>query len=330
MHDLISRTYDVASAQVSKQQLMTEIADFFEVRAAALISIAETRAPNLVCCGASGKIAGGDRFIQILRTDLSNEGVEYLLASNFSANLEKEDGGRYTLLLDTDVAPIAGDETENTRAHALLPHIVRSVNLSEWGDTSVRVAAEVADELRAQLTPATIVLDETNRVADINDKAASLLQTCNGIREVSGRLELADAVMTAQFRKCVRMQISNARSGPVFLNISTRDGEENLTLLLKRREKPTRGVVIYVRCLRTSSLIVPAHIVQRYELSPKEVRLTVGLLQGKSLATLADEFSVSTHTLRAQIKSVFRKTNVSSQAALILLVLDDHSSVFEH
>lgn len=329
MHDLISRTYDLASLQISKHELMSEVAEFFSARAAALIASATPNSPDLICCGASRKIAGGDNFIRVLRSNLSQAGVDHLVASNLNANLDERDGRRYTLLLDADTALIDGRDTGNARAKALLPHIVRSMNVSEWSDKTARVARQAVGHLRKELTPATIVLDETSRIVDINNKAILLLQSCNGIKDVGGRLEMSVPAMAGQLRVLLRSQLNDPRAEPVFMNVNEQDGSESLTLLLKRRENPTRGVVIYVRCLRTSCLIVPSQIIQKFGLSPKEVRLTTGLLQGKSLGELASEFSVSPHTLRAQTKSVFRKTNVSSQAALILLVFDDQLSVFD-
>ncbi len=328
-HDLITRTYDVASSLISKHELMSEIADFFVVPAAALISTSTVAGPYLICCGAGNKVAGGDRFVRDLRSNLSDKRMDHWVVSNFSANLESPDGRQYTLLLDVDAVSPDGHDTKNAHANALLPHIVRSTNLSELSDRSVRIAPQVVESLNEQLAPATVILDATSQITEINDQAISLLQSFNGIKKIGSRLEILEPSMARQFRMHLQSQLADPAAKPAFLSISEHDGLNSLTLLLKRRENPTCQVVIHMRCLKSASLNVPAHVIQKFHLSPKEVRLTTGFLQGKSLRQLASEFNVSTHTLRAQTKSIFKKTKVNSQAALILLVLDDRSSVFE-
>ncbi len=329
MHELISRTYDLASLQISKHELMSEVAEFFSARAAVLIAGATASSPDLICCGASRKIAGGDHFIRVLESSLSRAGVDRLVASNLNASLDEHDGRQYTLLFDTDTALIGGLDTSFARAKALLPHIVRSMNVSDWSDRAARAAKRAVGDLSQEITPATLILDETGRIVDINTKASLLLQSCNSIKEVGGRLELSMPSMAGRLKALLRSQLDDPRADPVFLNVNEPGRSESLTLLLKRRENPTRGVIIYIRRLRSTCPVLPAHIIQKFGLSPKEVRLTTGLLQGESLGDLASKFNVSRHTLRAQTKSVFRKTNVRSQAALILLVFDDQLSVFD-
>jgi DNA-binding CsgD family transcriptional regulator len=329
MHQMISRTYDLASSQVSKQQLMREVAECFSARAAALILSGAENPPKLICCGANQALGDGQNFLWDLKADLSDAGINRLIAANFSVSLDKHDGRRYTLLLGTDSVLSDGVSPDHASAQALLSHIVRSMLVSEWSDQSIHVAEQVVDELREELEPATIIVDAACRVVHINKKATALLQSSSVIKNLHGRLEITEALMAGRLREALTTQIENADAEPHFLNLNEHEEAENLTLLLKRNDSPAREVVIYASYLRSSSLTLPEHFVERFGLTPKEVRLTVGLLQGKSLGQLADEFCVSKHTLRAQTKSVFKKADVNSQAALILLVFDEQIMVFD-
>ncbi len=55
------------------------------------------------------------------------------------------------------------------------------------------------------------------------------------------------------------------------------------------------------------------------QLSPREVEVFELLLAGHRVATIADVLFLSTHTVRNHLKSIFRKTDVHSQAELIRL-----------
>lgn len=58
-----------------------------------------------------------------------------------------------------------------------------------------------------------------------------------------------------------------------------------------------------------------------FDLSYAEARVTAYLAAGSSLAAIAEDFHLSIHTVRTELKSVFRKTGASSQAELIRAIL---------
>ena len=58
-----------------------------------------------------------------------------------------------------------------------------------------------------------------------------------------------------------------------------------------------------------------------FDLTPAEANLATMLSRGLSLAEVSKAQSTSQHTVRAQLKSIFAKTNVSRQAELVRLVL---------
>jgi DNA-binding CsgD family transcriptional regulator len=59
-----------------------------------------------------------------------------------------------------------------------------------------------------------------------------------------------------------------------------------------------------------------------YDLSPAEARIASLILAGKTVAAIAADAGNSEHTVRTQLKSIFAKTGVSSQAELTRLLVD--------
>lgn len=57
-----------------------------------------------------------------------------------------------------------------------------------------------------------------------------------------------------------------------------------------------------------------------YKLSPAEIRLVQGLMNGLSINHITEEFGISVHTVRSHLRSIFSKTNVDGQAGLMRLI----------
>ena len=62
-------------------------------------------------------------------------------------------------------------------------------------------------------------------------------------------------------------------------------------------------------------------ICRLYGLTPAEGRLALGLTNGHKLDDLADEWGVSMHTVRSQLRQIFRKTDTSRQSEVVKLIL---------
>ncbi|WP_018181663.1 helix-turn-helix transcriptional regulator [Kaistia granuli] len=62
-------------------------------------------------------------------------------------------------------------------------------------------------------------------------------------------------------------------------------------------------------------------LAMRYRLTPAETRLVVALGRGTSINAMAESLSISRHTIRSQLKSVFGKTQTHSQIELVALLL---------
>ncbi len=64
----------------------------------------------------------------------------------------------------------------------------------------------------------------------------------------------------------------------------------------------------------------------RFNLTPAEVRIAMGIACGKPLADIADTHGITVQTARTQLKSVFSKTQTNCQAQLAVLLMEVASS----
>jgi len=65
----------------------------------------------------------------------------------------------------------------------------------------------------------------------------------------------------------------------------------------------------------------PIFVGSMFDLTPAEAKITIALLEGGDLRSIAAAQRISIETVRSQLKSVFAKTNTSRQADLIALLM---------
>ncbi|TNE38137.1 MAG: response regulator [Alphaproteobacteria bacterium] len=82
-----------------------------------------------------------------------------------------------------------------------------------------------------------------------------------------------------------------------------------------------KGAVLFVSDPAEPVELSIETICRLYGLTPAEGRLTLGLTNGYKLDDLAEQWGVSMHTVRSQLRQVFRKTDTSRQSELVKLVL---------
>jgi DNA-binding CsgD family transcriptional regulator len=69
------------------------------------------------------------------------------------------------------------------------------------------------------------------------------------------------------------------------------------------------------------SRVSEASLRSRFDLTPAEAQIALGIAGGKTLAAIAEARSVSVSTAREQLKSVFVKTGTHRQAELVALLV---------
>jgi DNA-binding CsgD family transcriptional regulator len=189
-----------------------------------------------------------------------------------------------------------------------------------------------------QLSVATIIVDEHARVLNTNAVASALLEEADGLslegqllkirgRDPNRHLQQAlSSVITAQQRgetsvvRALRIPRPAGRSdlGLVIRPVPAREHSEG-------QSSPCAAVFISDPDLRepASQQILG----ELFGLTPAEANVAILLSRGLSLAEVSQAQNISTHTARAQLKSIFAKTGVSRQAELVRMVIKSVASL---
>jgi len=179
-----------------------------------------------------------------------------------------------------------------------------------------------------QLQSAVILLDATERVVFVNQAARSILTDGDGL--VLSRLKLSAQGITqrCKLRSLISLAIGigNERTRCGGAMPIPRLGKKPLHLLvspLRSRVTEFSGSAAVAIFLDDPErdLPVPAEILRvLFGLTAAEAKLAVALLNGQSIAAVANLHQVSKETIRTQMKSIFQKTGTKRQSDLIRLL----------
>ena len=211
------------------------------------------------------------------------------------------------------------------RLDILLPHIRRVLQL-EQAASAERYALDTAVEAVTSELGLGVVVLQGDVVQFVNQLAGELLTQSGGVRIEDDRVVFLQRSLRDQFKE-QRAQLDGS-SGPVVFSLPP------LSTLLKRDRRQPSGIagasVVWLLSNRQSAApLQMAYLTERFSLSEKEARLAIGLAEGYELDQLAMRYHVSKHTLRAQLKSVFRKTQTHRQSALVKRLMEVAPLLFQ-
>lgn len=190
----------------------------------------------------------------------------------------------------------------------------------------------------SQLSVATIILDEQGRLLNSNALAHSLLDQADGLSLRGSRLHIEGRDINRKLQEALATitgaQPNSETSVVRALRVPRSAGRSDLGLVIRPvpgsawsegHSSPCAAVFISDPDLHqsTSRQILG----DLFKLTPAEANLAILLARGLSLAEASEAQTISQHTARAQLKSVFAKTGVSRQAELVRLVLKSVASL---
>jgi DNA-binding CsgD family transcriptional regulator len=228
-----------------------------------------------------------------------------------------------TFLLSTLTARVDPDENEvvATLLTRLAPHLARAFRHYRCGGFGTALAQYGRSLLEAP-DLAVLMIGEGARLRSASPAAERLLASGDLVRlGVTGELRLCDRDADALLRALLSRRHQGARQHELRL------GGRRLTLI--RAETggvieffggPSVALVIEDRPQALPDAGADA-LAGRYGLTPAERRVAGGILAGLTLAGIAARGGVSRETVRGQLKAVYAKTGVNSQAALVRLGL---------
>lgn len=253
-------------------------------------------------------------------------GMTYVLG----ADLIEAGGARVRIRASRRTGRVDFSTAEKARLDDLLPDLQRAFSLF------VRLTqAETERDLYAgvltRLAVATLVVDRTGRIIDLNPAARAVLAKGGPLSERGGVLRLAgDAAASRDFAELVAANADAALSGgeppvPRALRIAAGEG---IGVIVRPAPAPakldgalTGAAVVVITDPDREVAPSPGALIQLFGLTPAEAELGVLLAQGHDLDDASQALGVAKNTARAQLRAIFAKTGVTRQSALVRLML---------
>ena len=213
----------------------------------------------------------------------------------------------------------------------ILPHLQRAI---QFHARLNRIESERDLYANAvdRLAVGAIILDENAKLLKTNNIAQQLLENKDGLVTHNHHLQVGNREQASEFQALVEKVLSRHQDGkpgmPEALRVSRPSGRPDLGLVI--RPIPTSewsegqacpSVVVFISDPELQPETSQQMITRLFGFTPAEATLAMLLTRGLSMAEASDQLSISQHTARAQLKSIFSKTGVSRQAELVRLIV---------
>ena len=215
----------------------------------------------------------------------------------------------------------------------LLPHLRRSLNVHNLLGRSESLSNLYADAVN-RLSIATLVLDESGSVLQLNDVARELLSHADGLKLVGSRLEASYPSDNRELHKLIKDALiskdtEQPRDAREALSIARPSGEVSLGVVVEPipgaawaegRGQP--AVMVYIRDAVGKSQVDNRVARELFNFTPAETALALQLANGLSLEEAAENLGIMRNTARAHLRAIFSKTGVRRQAELVRIMLN--------
>lgn len=221
-----------------------------------------------------------------------------------------------TARADPEQNQIAADQLT-----ALVPHLRRVFRHYRSGPIRT-VSRDIGVSLFESDTAGLMIVGEGMSLKAISLSAERILaQNRLVTTDLMGKLKIRDQAAQAVLQSMLNRRYDGTRVW------ETRLGHHRISLTRVRGDSiseyfagPT--VLMIVEGQPDQSYALDAsRLTERYGLSRAEARVAHGIISGQTISEIAQAASVSRETTRVQLKSVYAKTGVNSQSALIRLAI---------
>jgi DNA-binding CsgD family transcriptional regulator len=215
----------------------------------------------------------------------------------------------------------AFDDRHRTLLTQLAPHLVIAVK-NLWQARSLSLRTLALTRALDQLTIPVYSIDALGRLVDGNRAADTALVDSRWLVALNGRLSISRNVLEHERGTEVLRRLRKGITSSLVLTDS--DGEQAMLITAPLGatgplELASRVVgFLWVVPLKTATSAV-SQVGKLFSLSAAEVRVLEHLVAGEDLRSIAAGLRLSVHTIRNELKAIFRKTGRRSQAELIAL-----------
>jgi DNA-binding CsgD family transcriptional regulator/PAS domain-containing protein len=213
----------------------------------------------------------------------------------------------------------------------LLPHLQRAIQLHHRF-VALQNDSDMFESALDGVTMAIVFVDATGRIIAANRPASALLAKRDGLIATREGLRASSVRESAQLEKLIRAAArtgnGNGFSSGGAVQISRQSPHSPLAVLVTPVRMSLASLAPHIPAVAVFITDLEQHVepcreifCRLYGVTPAEYALAALLAQGYSLRQAADSRRVAIATARSQLKSIFRKANVSSQSQLVRLLL---------
>lgn len=205
----------------------------------------------------------------------------------------------------------------------LAPHLAIAIQ-NHWTAQSLRLLIHAHTGAMNSLTSAVFGLESSRRVAFTNQIGEEVIRQQRWVKVTDGTLEPAEGVAEA----CPLLTALGQLSCGTSFKILVTDRLSGCRAVVSGAPLPKSGLNLYsptIEALVWVTPIIPNTDVatdfkRLFGLTRAEQRLIGSLIAGRSLRAAAMELHISVYTARTQLKAIFNKTGLRTQAALMTFI----------
>jgi len=197
-------------------------------------------------------------------------------------------------------------------------------------DLEVLAAAFGAQAALDQLNQGIALIDRIRRVQFANRRAHAICEETDGLR-LEGRELIATAAADAARLDMAMRRVLTDKRGAI-LRLARTSGRRPLAVSISSLASADAAlgaampaVLVLImdpdRCVE----LAPEHLIQAYDLTPAEARVTQLLVQGSEIDGIAHKLGIRRETARTHLRRVLAKTRTHRQSELIRQLLSEVS-----
>jgi DNA-binding CsgD family transcriptional regulator len=223
--------------------------------------------------------------------------------------------------LELDPSSAAMFRTQNETSTLASPQ--SSLRLA--GDVRIQVDLDTAGRM---FNSGLMVLDDRTNVVSINRVATDLIDDCEVLRIVNGRLVVERAYVQRAVEELLkRIRISLAEDGfdpsrNDFIGVPDRSGTVRYALKVMSAVRTEGGAEFLVAVVDLIDRAAPSRSAfsSVFRLSEREAELAELFSKGLRLEEIARQMGVALNTARVHLRSIFVKTNCTGQLELMRML----------
>ncbi len=221
----------------------------------------------------------------------------------------------------------------DTSSDGLIRGLLRAIQRTRLEDAKVATSSSslhlAAVDLLDRLPIGVIMTDRDGHVRLVNRRAELLLAERDGLSVDRANIIRANTIeQTRVLHDLIRVCAYESKPDDDYNNdrnygisINRPSGKPSLSVLTAPVGAQRPGSVLFVSDPEQPLTISSGVLSSLYGLTPAEARLVLGLVAGRQVEDLSEEVGTSVHTLRTQLKNIFRKTGTKRQTEVVKLVL---------